>query len=287
MKNLLLVDYSNTVLRSLAVNHELTWNGICTGGLYGFITQLTATINKYNPTHIVVCKDSPPYFRKQLYPDYKEDRKATEKPSWYDHRTITYKMVDKFLELVGIIPWESKGHEADDLIAHMTKELHSAYDNIYILSNDDDLYQLLGYQNVTLLKKAGNMNYPAFKREYPMLEPQDWIQITAMTGTHNAVKGIERCGLKTAIKWFEYELNTGLAHKKVMDNRELIERNKKLIQLPLSSDDHPISSVIPASLNINTRKIIRYMSQYGINYTGAMDKAFSQYTLNQTGEFDV
>lgn len=283
MKNLLLVDYSNTVLRSLAVNSGLTWEGVCTGGLYGFITQLASTINKYNPTHIVVCKDYPPYFRKQLYPDYKEDRKTAEKPDWYDSRSATYMMVDNFLKLMGITPWASKGHEADDLIAHITKELHYDYDNIFILSNDDDLFQLLNYANVTLLKKSGNMTYKKFKEEFPTLEPQQWITVTAMTGTHNNITGIPRCGLKTAIKW----LNQLITPAKMLENEELIKRNKALISLPIDTQQFPIQLVTPVRPVVNTRQIIRYTSQYGINYTGAMDKAFSQFTSHQSGEFDV
>lgn len=281
MSALLIIDYANTVLRSLSVHSQLEWEGQITGGLYGFVTQLASQINKYHPSHILVCKDSPPYLRSTLYPEYKADRKTTKKPDWYPAVRPTFDMVDKFLEQLHCTPWSIPGFEADDLIAAVIKQQHFEYDKILVLSNDDDLFQLLNYSKVLLLKKAGNMNYVSFKKEYPMLEPQDWIQITAMTGTHNAVKGIERCGLKTAIKWFEYQCNTGFVHQKVTDHKELIERNKKLIQLPLQLEGHPITVVPPQAPIIKTRDVMRFLSQYGISYTSTMDTAFGYYGKSQ------
>ena len=104
-----------------------------------------------------------------------------------------------------------------------------------------------------------------------------------MTGTHNNITGIPRCGLKTAIKW----LNQLTTPAKMLENEELIKRNKALISLPIDTQQFPIQLVTPTRPIVNTRQIIRYTSQYGINYTGAMDKAFSQFTSHQSGEFDV
>lgn len=286
MKNLLVVDYANTVLRSLSVHSQLEWEGQITGGLYGFVSQLASQINKYKPSHILICKDSPPYLRSSLYPEYKADRKTAKKPDWYPAIRSTYAMVDMFLEHIHCPPWGIAGFEADDLIAAATEQHHDNYDQILVLSNDDDLYQLLCYSNILLLKKAGNMDYQSFKKEYPMLEPQDWVTITAMAGTHNAVKGIERCGLKTAIKWFEYYQTTGVTHAKVQEHKDLIERNRGLIQLPLQIKDYQIEKIQPQAPTIQTRNMMRYLSRYGISYTSTMDTAFSHYG-NAQSSFDL
>lgn len=279
MKSLLIIDFANTVLRSLSINSNLIWNNQVTGGLYGFISQLTSKINKIAPTHILICKDAPPYLRTTLYPNYKSDRKKAKKPDWYSEIENTYHIVDQFIELCNLQVWKLPGFEADDLIAATIKQHHKQFKSIDVLSNDDDLYQLLDYQNVTLLKKTGNINYKKFKELYPTLEPEDWKIITAMTGTHNAIKGIDRCGLKTALKWFDYQTKTGEPHPNIIKNKHCIDLNLKLIELPLILKDHPIKDIqlrLPF-IYPQCREIMRYLYQFGIAYTKSMDNAFSLY----------
>ena len=72
MRKILIVDFMNTLLRSLAVNANLAdERGISTGGFYGALTQLTSKINKHQPDVVVFCSDTRPYYRTTLYPDYK------------------------------------------------------------------------------------------------------------------------------------------------------------------------------------------------------------------------
>lgn len=275
--NLLLVDFSNTVIRSLAVNSQLTWNGQVTGGLYGTVMQLVAKIKRHKPSHILVCKDHGPYLRTQIYPNYKSDRKNQQPPSWYEDKADTFQLVDQFLSLSKIPVWDVIGFEADDLIAKVVEECHDDFDNVYILSNDDDLFSLLHNENVTLLKKTKDVDYDEFKRMFPELEPQDWITVTAMTGTHNNIPGIDRCGLKTAVKWVRAYKDTGKWHYKVTDNQKLIERNKALIQLPFPSTDLVFDKELFSPPKINRHQLMGFLAEYGISYTGAMDEAFKAY----------
>lgn len=275
--NLLLVDFSNTVIRSLAVNSQLVWDGQVTGGLYGTVTQFASKIKLHKPSCVLVCKDHAPYLRTQLYPSYKSDRKNQNPPSWYEDKAHTFNLVDQFLGLTKTPVWDVAGFEADDLIAKTVKECHDDFDNIYILSNDDDLFALLHYENVTLLKKSGNFDYDKFKNEYPDLEPRDWVTVTAMTGTHNNIQGIDRCGLKTAIKWMKDYKFTGKWHHKVLENQELVERNKSLIQLPFQSNELLFDKELLTPPKINRHQIMGFLSEYGIVYTGTMDEAFKSF----------
>jgi DNA polymerase-1 len=272
--NLLLVDFSNTVIRSLAVNSQLTWNGQVTGGLYGTVMQLVAKIKMYQPSCILVCKDHAPYLRAKLYPNYKSDRKNQKPPSWYEDKAHTFQLVDQFLNLSKIPVWDVAGFEADDLIAKVVEDVHDYFDNVYILSNDDDLFALLHYENVTLLKKSGNFDYDKFKNEYPDLEPRDWVTVTAMTGTHNNIQGIDRCGLKTAIKWMKDYKYTGTWHPKVLENAELIGRNMLLINLPFLPNELNFDKKLLTRPKINRHQIMGFLSEYGIVYTDTMDEAF-------------
>jgi len=280
MKNLLLIDFSNTVMRSMAVHSQLSWEGTPTGGLYGFVSQLAGQINKASITHIMVCKDHPPYLRKTDYPEYKEDRKTTEKPEWYEHRKTTFSQVEIFLRLAGIQAYDQEGLEADDLIATIVDQQASQFDQVFILSNDDDLYQLLAHDNVTLLKVSGNMDVAKFADKYPGISPEDWNYVTALMGSHNNVAGIPGVGIKTALKLVAQFRESGKYPAKMEQHKELIERNLKLVTLPYPSAAKIRYDVMDIP-QLNQRALMRYLSQYGINYSGAMQNAFSHFDGSQ------
>ena len=82
------------------------------------------------------------------------------------------------LRLANIPVWTSVGWEADDLIALLVQQYKDDCDKIYILSNDDELYQLLIFDNVTLLKNKETVNAEIFKKKYPGMDPSDWILYT-------------------------------------------------------------------------------------------------------------
>lgn len=276
---LLIVDFNNTVIRSLAVNSQLSHNGQVTGGLYGLIAQLVAKIRERRPTHIIFCTDKPPYIREQRYPAYKQDRKKQGvKPLWTAWISANKEMVKEFLELTKIPLWEVSGLEADDLIACLVRAYSSDFDHIYILSTDDDLYQLLdatdqrGTPNVTLLKASGAVTRDDFIKLYPGLEPADWTLVTAIAGTHNNIVGLPRVGIKTAVKWVNEQKQAKRFHPQIEIHQALIDANIPLIQLPL-----PGVPLVPVELTppmFNPRKIIQFLSGYGIHFTHAMQQAF-------------
>lgn len=273
---LLIVDFSNTLMRSLAVNSSLSFNNQSTGGFYGVVTQLVARILEGTPTHIVFCMDTKPYKRSEVYPDYKQNRK--NKPHWYDRIPHNKQLLLEFLQLCQIPVLSEVGLEADDLIAKLIKYYAPAFDYISVLSNDDDLFQLLEYNNVSLLRSKTSVTKANFKDEYPGLDPQDWIYLTAMTGTHNNISGISGCGPKTAFKWV-LQAKRGIFEEKVTKNKALIERNVHLIKLPYDND-YTLSDFDLTIPHFPERAIMRYLYRYGIQYTKRMSDAFYQFNNN-------
>lgn len=269
MKTLLLIDFSNTVIRSLAVHQELTSpHGEPTGGLFGFMGQMANQLSKHKPTHILVCKDTPPYLRKQKYPAYKSDRnknRDTEKSQdFFAAINISFKQVDDCLKYLDIPSWSIKGLEADDLIALMVQRYVNDYDKIVILSNDDDLFQLLIHDNVFLLKKNKEFGKKDFQDLYPNLEPDSWSVITAMAGTHNGVAGITRVGIKTAIKILNDEKKL---EKILNEHQELIGENLTLIELPYREYTENIQFEELSTPKIHETQLIQFLDQYGIRYS--------------------
>ena len=272
---LLIIDFLNTVIRSVAVQQQLEFNGIHTGGLYGTVNQLASIVGKHHPEHIILCKDAPPYLRRSLYPSYKQDRVKVA-DSFYEKISTSVELVSILFNLFKIPTWTDPGLEADDLIAAAVRKHHKAYEQIYILSNDSDLFQLLEYENVTLLQKNKNYTSADFAAEYPGVAPEDWCFIKALSGTHNGVQGIPRVGPKTALKIYFDESKLKAVYEQ---HQELIDANIKLIELPYKGKRIKVPKIEAPQLN--ETELIRYMEMYGIRYINRMSEAFYPYSTRR------
>ncbi len=136
--SLLIIDFANTLMRSIHVHPQLEFNGIPTGGLFGVINQFANQINKYHPTHILVCKDSPPYLRKKQYPEYKQNRKKLDANDDFSRIVkASFQLAEEFCENINVSVWGIPGLEADDLIAQALLKYSDNYKKIYVLSKKD------------------------------------------------------------------------------------------------------------------------------------------------------
>lgn len=276
--SLLIIDFANTLMRSIHVHPQLEFNGIPTGGLFGVINQFANQINKYHPTHILVCKDSQPYLRKKQYPEYKQNRKKLDSNDDFSRIIKTsFQLAEEFCENIDVPVWSISGLEADDLIAQALLKYSDHYKKIYVLSNDDDLNQFLDLQNLILLRKNKEYNWENFNQDYPSITPKDWVMLTAMTGTHNAVKGIDRIGIKTALKIMNDVVKLESTYQQ---HKELLELNYSLIQLPYPKFNWKTVEIPELNTpKMSEMKLMRYIEQYGIRYSTIMMEAFSKYSI--------
>lgn len=276
MTTLLLIDFNNVLHRGFSVHSHLSFAGKSTGGLFGFTLQLCQMLGNYDPTDIIVCIDSPPYFRSDIYPEYKKLRKKTKDPEREKAIGQNRKLVMELLALLSIKTWEEEGMEADDLIAAACDKHHDDYDRIVVGSNDDDLYQLFKYENVYFRSKKGNKEsglYSAddFYEDNPGMTLRKWIRLLMMKGTHNDVAGIKGIGPAKA----EAVLKEGRWKEFYKEHEKELDMYFTLIDLPFT-DDLETPELI--RLGFSERKLMRFLASNGIEYTGYMKNAFK--TLN-------
>ena len=288
MKSLLLIDFANTLIRSLSVHKDLSYEGEWTGGMYGVFDQLVACIHKHNPTNILVCDDKKPYLREKLYPGFKGDRKRKtygnepEGFDWYHALQQNKDSTQELLEILDIPYWSIGGLEADDLIAFAVDKYHDDYDKIIILSNDTDLNQLLVYMNVFIYKKSKWVGpdrlygEKEFDKEFVNLRVTDWALYTAMVGTHNGVPGIKGIGPKTALKILNDE-TAELYDVFMMKYERAMNEKLDLIELPLPGEDIPLNIPTPQSMTYNSRKVTRFLESKGIQFTTRMLQAIERF----------
>lgn len=198
---ILLIDGMNLIHRSYYAYPKLTAkDGTPTGALLGFMRCIKRLINNYNPSNIIVCLDvSKKNFRREIYEEYKSNRKGTEK----DLR-MQFNLMKKFLNKSNIFFIEKEGYEADDLIGSLAKQAKHYNLKSYIVSGDKDMFQLINNNtNQLYFSNKGIIHYDeqAVISKYNGLFPMQLIDLKALSGdASDNIPGVTGIGEKTAIK---------------------------------------------------------------------------------------
>ncbi len=118
-----------------------------TNAVYGVTSMLISLINETHPDCLVAALDSrKPTFRSEEFSNYKAQRKEME-----DDLKVQIPLVFESMDLLGILKINCEGYEADDVIGTLVTKLESNTSNqIYIVSNDKDMWQLIS-KNVFVL----------------------------------------------------------------------------------------------------------------------------------------
>lgn len=140
MSSLYLIDGNNLVHRGYHATKKANMtNGIIpTGAIYSFQRAVKATIRDLGIYNMAIFFDhSGRLERHDIYSGYKANRSHNEEVS------VQYPYVRTWCWLYGIFTMSQEGFEADDLIFSAHKILYPDFDEIYIVSNDKDLCQLV------------------------------------------------------------------------------------------------------------------------------------------------
>lgn len=100
---------------------------------------------------LVICCDSKHYWRRDIFPYYKANRKKDRDKSDVDWPSLFTFLNKVKQELRDYFPYkviEVDGAEADDIIGTLVREHHLMENYILIVSSDKDFMQLQKYKNV-------------------------------------------------------------------------------------------------------------------------------------------
>jgi hypothetical protein len=133
--------------------------------------------NKFKEKYgqMIICCDSGRYWRKDIFPFYKANRKKTRDNSglnWHEIFDSLNKIREEIREYLPYRVINIDGCEADDIIAVVAKKNHTA-EKILIISSDKDFQNLQQYPNIEqfapVQKKMLKCNNPIeFLREHIM-----------------------------------------------------------------------------------------------------------------------
>jgi DNA polymerase I len=200
---LYILDVSGFIFRAYyALPHMAAPSGESTHALYGFIRSWHKFIKDFAPERCVAVFDGPDNKRgrQALYAEYKSNR--TEKVEDLPHQI---ECSQEFCQLMGIPFYEIEGVEADDTIGSIAQWEKERGGQVFILTSDKDLCQLVD-QNVMLIHPWKNnmvMDKEAVKERFGVW-PHQIIDLLAMMGdTSDNIPGIKGFGPKTAVSLLE------------------------------------------------------------------------------------
>ena len=138
--SLLLIDGSHALFRAFfAVRHLASPSGMPTGAVFGFVSMLQKLLRDKKPDKVAVCFDtSGPTFRHHLDANYKANRPEMP-PELSQQWPIAHRVAEEFGLPVLAIP----GLEADDLIATLATRAHAQGHDVWVVTGDKDLMQLV------------------------------------------------------------------------------------------------------------------------------------------------
>ena len=149
------MDYSQVMLSNIMVqlgNHtnaqvdESMCRHMVLNSIRMYKTKFGAEYGK-----MVIACDSTNYWRRQLFPYYKANRKKSQAASELDWKAIfecLNKIRDEITEYFPYTTIRTDTAEADDVIATLCREYGNTNEKILILSGDKDFQQLQRFMNV-------------------------------------------------------------------------------------------------------------------------------------------
>ena len=215
---------------------------------YDIKMEILDIIQNFNPDYLTLACDGKNLWRKDIYPEYKDNRKANKAQIPIDW-SLFYQTRDNLMaECARCLPVKTvllDRIEADDIVAVLTERLHETQE-IFALTNDKDWHQLFKYSGVRIFKindQSKAAYYSADKTfgrtEVTGVDPVKLIQMKILVGdTGDNIPNLKpRLGEKTAEKVImEYHGNI-YAYAMKEGLLEAFERNQRLINLDRIPDE--------------------------------------------------
>lgn len=238
MSKLLLIDGNSILNRAYfalpALNDD---EGRNVNSVFGFVNILVKVLHDYQPDKLLVAFDKHGHnFRKDIYPDYKANRKGMP-----DDLAQQIPILHELLEKMHVSVAEEAGVEADDLIGTGT----ALFDGeCYIVSGDRDMMQLVSDNVTVLFTKRGVTEVekitPETLQSHYGLTPPQVIEYKALRGdTSDNIPGVRGIGEKTATAllakygdidnlFANIDCEKGSLHDKLVEGREMAYVSKTL-----------------------------------------------------------
>jgi DNA polymerase-1 len=253
-KKLFLVDAMAHVYRAFfaPMPQRLTGpGGVPTNVPFLFGNILRRLIKDYQPDYIGIVFDPPgATFRDKLFEKYKAQRQPMP-----DEMRVQLPYVRRLCEAMQLPILEVKGYEADDVIGTMAVKAEKQNFDVFIISNDKDMMQLVGKNVRTLRTGSGGLKGDIIVDEKKVEEllgvpPEKVVDYMALLGdTIDNIPGAKGIGEKGAAELIKKygSVEKALDHADEVPNkryREALQQQREQVmmskQLAAIATDAPV-----------------------------------------------
>jgi len=251
MAKMILIDGSAIFYRSYFAfirNPLINSKGENTSATFGFLNTLFKLIEDEQPEYLCVVFDTKePTFRHDIYEAYKATREKMP-----EEMSATFPRLIQALQSLEVRILDYAGYEADDIIATLAKRHAGENLDVFIVSGDKDLAQLVN-DHVFIYAPGKGSGQPAeildrdrIKEKYGIYpnEIVDWLALVGDKSDN--VPGIPSVGEKTAVSLLEtfgsldqiYEhlgdVTRETLREKIREHREQAYLSQKLVTLEMN-----------------------------------------------------
>lgn len=250
MKTLLLIDGNAIMHRAYhALPPFSTKSGIPTNVIYGFFGMIHRAILDFEPSHVVICFDTPkPTFRQELSESYQAHR-----PAMADDFKSQIPILMELIDASGLTRCAKDGFEADDLIGTLATDAYQDGMKTLILTGDKDIMQLVNERTFVIAPINGASKIKLYdtaevknKLGVPPARIPDYKALAGdPSDNYTGAKGI---GPKTTIKLLETyksiddlykhldEIEDGKVKQKLIDHKDNVLLSLKLATIVRDMD---------------------------------------------------
>ncbi|MGL5123568.1 MAG: DNA polymerase I [Fusobacteriaceae bacterium] len=260
MKKAVLLDVSAIMYRAFYANMHFRTNNEPTGAVYGFTGTLLKILKEFNPDYVVAAFDvsRKSLKRTELYREYKAQRESAP-----EDLIKQISRIEEVLDGFGIKKIKVEGHEADDVIGTVAKKLSLENHEVYILTGDKDLAQLVDKNiNIALLGKGeGKESFKILSTEEDVIEyigvkPNLIPDLFGLTGdTSDGIPGVRKIGVKKAVPMLQKYGNLEGIYKNLDKLTELPGIGKSIIQNMIEDKELAFLSRTLATIEENIPEI--------------------------------
>ena len=174
---------------------------------YDYIRTIESLAKSYNAGTIIVCADGGSSYRKEIYPEYKANRKERFAEQTEQEAKEFEMFMAEFSDTLTLIRkkypvFHFRGVEADDIAAYITQKIK--YDECWLISSDRD-WDLLISDTVSRFSTVTRKETTVHNwDEHYDFEIEDYITFKCLTGDKgDNVPGVPGVGPKRAVQLME------------------------------------------------------------------------------------
>lgn len=199
----ILIDGNAILHRSYHGMPRFEVNGRLVNAIYGFISILFHTIEKFQPRYLAVAFDvKGPTFRDDIFKEYKATR-VHPPQEFYDQIADVW----EFVREMEIPLLTKEGYEADDIIGTLSRKINGdlGEGQVVIVTGDQDTLQLVDHRTKVAMPKMGNSQETVYDESAVFgklgIKPIQVIDYKALSGdSSDNIPGVKGIGGVTACK---------------------------------------------------------------------------------------